>query len=263
MAEVQHNFSDGASYENFMGRWSRAVGRVFLDWVAPPSGLRWLEVGCGTGIFTKLAVDTCSPAEMFAIDPAEAQINHAVRELSTRQAHFRVADALVLPFANAEFDVVVSALVINFIPDRPRALTEMRRVAREEGIVAGYVWDFPAELSPSWPLRVGMRKFGAAAPDAPGAEDSSLGALDLLLRQAGFKEIDVRTIEVTQSYSSFEEFWQAQTPSYSPTAKVIAALTQGECQELKDTVLAGLPVGSDGRIEYSASANAIKARVPR
>ena len=58
MAEQSLSFDDSAAYERAMGRWSRAVAPAFLDWVAPPSGARWLEVGCGTGVFTELVVDT-------------------------------------------------------------------------------------------------------------------------------------------------------------------------------------------------------------
>jgi len=42
-------FTDGAAYERRMGRWSRLVGEVFLDWLAAPPGLRWVDVGCGNG----------------------------------------------------------------------------------------------------------------------------------------------------------------------------------------------------------------------
>jgi ubiquinone/menaquinone biosynthesis C-methylase UbiE len=230
--------------------------------VAPPSGACWLEVGCGTGIFTELVLDTCSPAAVFAVDPAQAQIDHACRQAAAQRANFRVADAQALPFPGSTFDVVASALVINFIPDRLRALSEMRRVARAGGIVAGYVWDFAAELSPSSPLRRGMRQFGADVPQPPGTRDSSIEALGSLFEQAGFERIATRTIEVTLSYSDFNDFWQAHTPSYSPTTKMIAAMTKSERARLMETVRAGLPVGPDGRIEYSARANAIKARVP-
>ena len=51
MAQSTGYFNDGAAYEQFMGRWSRAVGVEFLDWLAPPDGARWLDVGCGTGTF--------------------------------------------------------------------------------------------------------------------------------------------------------------------------------------------------------------------
>lgn len=262
MAEVPHSFDDSAGYDRFMGRWSRAAAPVFLDWLAPPSGARWLDVGCGTGILAELVLDTCSPRAVFAVDPVEAQINQACRQPAAQRANFRVADARALPFPDAAFDVVASALVINFVPDRPRALSEMRRVTRAGGIVAGYVWDFVSELSPSGPLRRGMRQLGADVPQLPGTAHSSLGALDALFEQAGLERRATRTIEVTLPYPDFDDFWQAQTPSYSPTTKVIATMTNGERARLMETVRAGLPVRPDGSIEYFARANAIKARAP-
>jgi ubiquinone/menaquinone biosynthesis C-methylase UbiE len=45
-----------------------------------------------------------------------------------------------LPFGPEEFDVVVSALVIHFIPDRPKAFRKMLRIAKAGGIVGGYTW---------------------------------------------------------------------------------------------------------------------------
>ena len=170
MQAPAHSFDDSAAYEQFMGRWSRALGRVFLRWTRPPAGARWLDVGCGTGIFTELILDTCCPATVFAVDPAKAQIEHARGQPVGKRAEFRLADAQALPFPEDSFDVVASALVINFIPDQPRALSEMRRVARPRGLIAGCVWDFAAELSPSWPLRLGMRRAGAVVPQVPGTK---------------------------------------------------------------------------------------------
>ena len=262
MVELSHRFDDSAAYERFMGRWSRAVGALFLDWVEPPAGARWLDVGCGTGIFTELVLDTCAPAAVYAVDPAEAQIDHACRQSVGQRAKFGIADAQALPFPESAFDVVASALVINFIPDRLRALSEMRRVARACGLVAGYVWDFAAELSPSWPLRSGMRQIGAHVPYVPGTNDTTLGALNSLFERAGFERIATSPIDVTLSFSDFDDFWQAQTPSYSPTTKMIAAMTKSDRVRLIEVVRAAVPVCPDGRIEYPARANAIKARVP-
>jgi SAM-dependent methyltransferase len=260
--EPVHRFDDGAAYERFMGRWSRAAGAVFLDWLAPPPGARWLDLGCGTGVFTRLVLDQCAPAAVSAVDPAQPQIDHARRHRGRQRATFQVADAQALPFADSTFDVVTSALVINFIPDRSRAVLEMRHVVRPGGLVAGYVWDFAGERSPSWPLRHGMRQCGVNAPDAPGARDSTLDALTSLFEQAGFESVATMSIDVTVSFADFDLFWQAQTPSYSPITKTIAAMTKGDRGRLIDAVRAGLPLRPDGRIEYSARANAIKASVP-
>ena len=67
---------------------------------------------------------------------------------------------------------------------------------------------------------------------------------------------------MTVPFSDFNDFWHAQTPSYSPITKMIAAMTEGGRAGLVEAVRADLPVRQDGRIEYSARANAIKARVP-
>jgi SAM-dependent methyltransferase len=176
---------------------------------------------------------------------------------------FQVADARQLPFPGASFDVVASALVINFIPDRRPALAEMRRVARARGLVAGYVWDFAEELSPSGPLRRAMRRFGAEVPGIPGTEASRLEALEDLFRSVGIEQIETRTIDVCLAYVDFQDFWGAQPPGYAPATKVIAAMKGGERKSLMRAVRSSLPLGPGGTIEYCARANAIKARVPR
>ena len=262
MAEVSISFDDSAAYERAMGRWSRAIAPAFLEWVAPPRGARWLDVGCGTGAFTELVLEACSPLTVSAVDPSAAQIDHARRRPATRRANFQVGDAQALPFPDGAFNVVASALVLNFVPDQPRALSEMRRVARAGGMVAGYVWDFAAELSPSGPLRRGMRRFGADVPKLPGTDQSSIDALGKLFERAGLERIATRTIEATQLYSDFDDFWQAQTPSYSPTTKVIAAMAENERARLRDVVRSELPTRPDGKVEYFARANAVKAFVP-
>jgi ubiquinone/menaquinone biosynthesis C-methylase UbiE len=259
--EAAHSFDDSAAYERFIGRWGRAAGAIFLDWLAPPAGARWLDIGCGTGLFTELILDTCSPAAVFAIDQAKPQIDRALGKPVARRADFRVGDAQALPYPDSGFDVVASALTINFIPDRARALSEMRRVTRPDGFVAGYVWDFSAELSPSGPFRLGMRQVTAEVPALPGTADSRLEALTLLFKRAGLCGIATRSIDVTVSFPNFEAFWVAQTPSYSPMTKLIAAMTSDDRGKLVDAVRARLEPHPDGSIVYPARANAIKARV--
>jgi ubiquinone/menaquinone biosynthesis C-methylase UbiE len=257
-----HTFDDGAAYEQFMAQWSRALGQSFLRWVDPPANALWLDVGCGTGILTELVLESFTPAAVTGIDCAEAQIAHARQQGLAQRADLRVADAQSLPFSDGSFDVVASALTINFIPDRDLAVAEMRRVARSAGLVAGCVWDFASELSPSWPLRAGMRSIGLHVPDVPGASETSLAALSALFVRIGFSDVEVTSIEVRGEFADFEEFWCAQTPNYARTTKIIAELGEGDRAMLLNAVRARAPFLSDGRIEYSARANAIKARRP-
>lgn len=256
------NFTDGASYERYMARWSRAVGEIFLDWVAPPRGARWLDVGCGTGAFTKLVLDRCSPAAVVAVDPSEEQIGFARSEPVGRRAEFRVVDGQSLPFPDGTFDVVVSALVINFIPDRPRATAEMRRVCRPGGMVAGYVWDFTAGRAPGSLVSFGLRQIGVEPPAVPGRDDSRLEVLSSLFAEAGLKDIATRTIDVTVSFPDFNEFWASSTPRFRPAGKIIASMSEADRQKVMDVVRGKLPAGPDGSVCYSARANAVKARVP-
>ena len=86
MPEERNFFTDGAAYERLMGRWSVPVGEVFLDWLAQPEGLRWLDVGCGNGAFTELIVARCAPADVQGLDPSEAQIAYARERPGARPA---------------------------------------------------------------------------------------------------------------------------------------------------------------------------------
>jgi len=72
MAETQIRFDDGAAYERMMGIQSQLAGNIFLDWLAPRSGLRWIDIGCGNGAFPELLVERCAPAQVQGIDPSEA-----------------------------------------------------------------------------------------------------------------------------------------------------------------------------------------------
>ena len=141
MAEIQIRYNDGAGYERYMGHWSRLAGDIFLNWLSPPPGLRWIDIGCGNGALTELLVERCAPAEVQGIDPSEAQLAFARTRPGARMAEFRLGDAMKLPFAPGRFDVAVMALVIFFVPDPAQGVAEMVRVVRPGGTVATYVWD--------------------------------------------------------------------------------------------------------------------------
>ena len=110
MSQQPIRFDDGEAYERAMGIWSRVAGRVFLDWLALPPGLRWIDIGCGNGAFTELLVQRCAPSETQGIDPSEAQLTFARMRPAARGAAFLQGDATALPFEGGRFDAAVMAL---------------------------------------------------------------------------------------------------------------------------------------------------------
>ncbi|MGO9944747.1 MAG: class I SAM-dependent methyltransferase [Rhodoblastus sp.] len=260
--EGAFRFTGGDAYERFMGPWSRAVGDVFLDWLAIPEGRRWLDLGCGTGAFTQLLVERAHPAAVVAIDPAPAQIEHARARPVAQVAYFRVADAEELPFDDASFDVVASALVLNFIPDRTRALAEMRRVVRPGGCVAGYVWDFTGDLSVTRHMTDALRSIEAHIAPMPGVKSTRIEALKAMFDATGLIDVDLRTIEVERTYPDFDAYWRIFLENPSPASAFIQRLPKAEYDDLRRAVQSSLPIGVDGSISFAARANAVRGFAP-
>jgi SAM-dependent methyltransferase len=262
MAEPAIRFEDGAAYDRGMGRWSLLAGEVFLDWLAPQRGARWIDVGCGSGAFSELLYQRCAPAEVQGIDPSDAQLTFARERSSVKDAVFQVGDATALPFADNRFDAAVMALVIFFVPDPAKGVREMVRVVRPDGIVAAYAWDMAGGGFPFEPIRIALRDFGFAPPSPPSVDASRMDALRDLWNSAGLGAIETREISVRRTFDDFGDFWTKSTVSGSinPT---IAAMAADDVERLKQHVQAMLPTDPSGRITCSARANAVKGRVLR
>ena len=84
MSAPEIKFEDGAAYDQMMGVWTQFVGSHFLKWLDPADGLRWLDVGCGTGAFTQQIIDSSRPACVDGIDPSRAQIEFAGNRAAPR-----------------------------------------------------------------------------------------------------------------------------------------------------------------------------------
>lgn len=260
MAEQRVHFSDGAAYERMMGTWSRYAGHIFLDWLVPSHGLRWLDVGCGNGAFTDLIVERCSPIEVHGVDPSDGQLDFARGRPCGRLAEFHKGDAMALPFPENRFDAAVMALVIFFIPDPAKGVSEMVRVVRAGGLVASYAWDIPGGGFPLEPIQNELRAMGITPPLAPRSDASSMDALVELWSAAGLEAIETKEISVQRTYTDFEDFWtNSQISSVGP---IIAAMAPRDAEYLKAQVRARLPADASGRITCNAHANAIKGRVP-
>jgi SAM-dependent methyltransferase len=262
MAEHQIRYDDGAAYERMMGAWSRISGNIFLDWLAPSPGLRWIDVGCGTGAFTELIVERCAPAEVQGIDPSDAQLAFARARPALRMSAFHQGDALGLPFGEDKFDAAIMALVIFFVPVPAKGVAEMVRVVRPGGMVAAYAWDMMGGGHPLELMHAEMRAMGFAPPLPPTSNVSRLQALQELWAGAGLTAVDARQITVQRTFTNFDDFWRTSLMAATVSA-TIATMAPGDVTELKTRMHARLSADGAGRITCSARVNAIKGCVSK
>ena len=257
----QIRFDDGAAYERYMGEWSRLAGDAFLDWLAPASGLRWLDVGCGNGAFTEMIVERCAPAAVEGIDPSEGQLAYARTRPAARVAQFRQGDAMALPFPGETFDAAVMPLVIFFVPDPARGVAEMARVVCPGGMVTAYAWDMEGGGFPYQALHDELRGLGVAVPTPPSPEASRADAMRDLWAGAGLESVETREVSVRRTFDDFDDYWATVLGGPS-VGRQLAALAPDECALLKARMRERLPADGAGRITYGARANAVKGRVP-
>ncbi|MEE7546883.1 class I SAM-dependent methyltransferase, partial [Xanthomonas sp. Kuri4-1] len=225
MTTDQIRFTDGTRYERYMGRWSQIAGAAFLDWLDPPAGQRWLDVGCGNGAFTETLFERCDPTSVAGVDPSEEQLEYARARPSVQAAQFRRGDAMALPYADAAFDVAVMPLVIFFVPDPGQGVAEMKRVVRPGGCVTAYAWDMPGGGFPYEPLLAELRGRGLALPRPPSPEASRTEVMQALWAAAGLQRIETRVIAVQRTFEDFDDFWETAlgAPSVGPTLARMAA----------------------------------------
>lgn len=260
MEESQIRFDDGVAYEEFMGKWSRPAGDVFLEWLAPSAGMRWVDVGCGNGAFTELLLERCSPLDVQGIDPSDEQLAYARTRLASAPAEFRRGDAMALPYADRAFDAAVMALVIFFVPEPAQGVAEMARVVRPGGSVSAYAWDILGGGFPFAALQQEMAALGVPPLWPPSVEASRIDTMEALWRNAGLVAVETCEIRVQRTFADFDAYWAvAQTgPRLAPR---LAAMPSGDTGRLKERLRARLAPDADGTITCGASANAVRGMV--
>lgn len=252
-------FDNGAAYANYMGKWSQLVGEAFLDWLAPPRGLAWLDVGCGNGAFTELIATRCAPAAIAGIDPSSAMLEVARASASLSDTDLRQADAMALPFDDASFDIAVMPLVLFFVPDPARGVAQMVRVVRPGGTVTAYAWDMDGGGFPYDPLHGELRAMGIEVASPPSPQASRPEVMQELWRQAGLSAVEFRQFSVQRTFTDFGEYWSIVRggPSVSAT---MDAMTSAQIAELQHRLRAHLPASANGRISCGARANAVRGQ---
>jgi len=265
MSESQSRsvWGSGAAYEPYVGRWSRLVAREFLTWLTIPPSAQWLDVGCGTGALSEMILAQTSPAAVHGIDPSEDYLALARGQVHDACVHFEVGDARQLPVATATYDVVVSGLVLNFIPDLKAGLAEMVRVTKPGGTVAAYVWDYAGKMELMryfWDTAVALkpevrerdegRRFPICQPEP----------LRNLLRAAGLHEIEVHAIDVPTHFRDFADYWSPFLGGQFPAPDYAMSLSEEDRAALRERIRATLPFSDDETIRLIARAWAVRGK---
>lgn len=262
---VSDTWERGSPYEQYVGRWSRLVAPLFLSWLNIPAGRSWLDVGCGTGALCAAIVDRCSPSSVAGVEPSEGFLKTAKENLAGRVALHR-GSATPIPLGDASVDVVVSGLVLNFVPDQPAALLEMARVTGKGGTIAAYVWDYAGKMEL-------MRIFWDAAVELdPGAAKLDEGArfplcrpdaLERLFASAGLQEVDVKAIDIPTSFADFDDYWRPFLGGQGPAPAYAMSLAETARARLRDRIRERVPTEADGSIALTARAWATRATVAK
>jgi SAM-dependent methyltransferase len=253
-------WSSGDLYEPYIGRWSRLVGREFIEWITPEAGRRWLEVGCGTGALSGVVLSATMPASVIGVDPAGGYVDYARTHVLDERVEFRMGDALALPVADASVDYVVSGLVLNFIPDPAAALAEMCRVAVSGATIAGYVWDYGEGMQlirRFWDAAIALNPAAADLDEAARFPLCRPGGLHRLFADAGLGDVSSRAIVVPTVFAGFEDYWTPFLGGQGPAPGYCVALPDDARERLRLHLQAALPVAPDGSIQLSARAWAV------
>jgi SAM-dependent methyltransferase len=261
---VADTWERGSSYEQYVGRWSRQVAPLFLSWLNIPAGRRWLDVGCGTGALCAAIVDRCSPSSVAGVEPSEGFLRTAKENLTDRVA-LHQGSATAIPLGDASVDVVVSGLVLNFVPDQRAALREMARVTGKGGAIAAYVWDYAGKMGL-------MRFFWDAAVELdPEATKLDEGvrfplcrpeALEKLFATSGLAEVEVKPIDIPTPFANFDDYWQPFLGGQGPAPAYAMSLDETARVRLQDRIRGRLPTAANGSISLTARAWAARATVP-
>lgn len=266
-AQGQKNamFGNAASYDRFMGRWSRMLATHFIRFVDLPQNANVLDVGCGTGALSFALLEDARQRHVTGIDLSATYVAAAQQQNRFGdRATFATGDAQHLQFPDATFGASVALLVLNFVPDPPAAIREMVRVTAKGGTVAAAVWDFQKGMEM-------IRLFWVAATAAlPGVKIpketptplSHAGELKTAWTQAGLGNVEERALSFQMKFASFDDYWEPLLSGEGPSGNFLRKLSEEQKGAVREELKKHLPLQSaDQPFTLPASAWAVRGTV--
>ena len=260
MSKRNDTWDNGDPYEYFMGRWSKLMAPVFLDWLKFLPNSSWLDLGCGTGALSEAIHDRCEPSQLSCVDPSPELLGKANQRLHGF-GDFVVGTAADIPKGDDSFDIIVSGLALNFFPDLHISLIEMQRVLKPGGTVAAYVWDYGGRMD-------FLRAFWDAAGEIdPAAQKFDEGnrfticdpvELEAAFKKAGLNKIQSSFLIIETIFQDFDDYWNPFLGKQGPAPGYLASLPERQQGEIKERVRKKLPISGDGSISLLARAIAIR-----
>jgi SAM-dependent methyltransferase len=220
------------AYDRFMGRYSRLLAPQLADFAGVRSGQRVLDVGCGPGALTAELVARVGPSGVAAVDPS-ASFVAAARE---RYPGVEIVQASAerLPFPALTFDAALAQLVVHFMPDPNKGLTEMARVTRRGGVMAACVWDHAGDLGPLSLFWRPARELDPEVDDESELPGVREGHLVELFEVAGLREVAETVLWVSVEHATFESWWEPFTTGVGVAGSYLASLSVDRQVELRE-----------------------------
>jgi SAM-dependent methyltransferase len=233
------------AYDRFMGRYSAVLTPQMADFAGVKSGARVLDVGCGPGAL--IAELVARGAHVSAVDPS-AQFVVAARERYP-DVDVQQATAEELPFEDESFDAALAQLVVHFMADPVRGLTEMARVTGDGGIVAASVWDMVGGKAPISPFWRAARELDSGVEGEARRAGAGEGQLPDLFERAGLTEIEETALPVDVEHSTFDEWWEPFTLGVGPAGEYYQQLAPEQQHALEQRLREqlGEPVALESR----------------
>ncbi|MBV9432271.1 MAG: class I SAM-dependent methyltransferase [Hyphomicrobiales bacterium] len=257
---------DAAQYEQMMGRWSRELAALFIDFVGVRDGESVIDVGCGTGSLTFALLDAARDLRLTAIDYSPVFLDAARAKPKAETVRFEQADATALPFADASFDRALSLLVLHFVPESKRALAEMRRVVKPGGRVAAAVWDGSGGYLAQrlfWDTAACLLPSGdEARKRAYSRPLSRKGEMRSAFLEAKLADVVETSLTIRMNYADFADYWGPIAAGEGPLGAFFQKLDAKEKATIERGVRAAFQGGGpDGPRSFIASAWACSGRV--